>query len=573
MRSQRNAVSPLLGMATLLVSSWALGQPTAPETAPTPTPAAPTDASADEVTATPGAGSGVLDVPEAPPAPLPAGSSKAGAKSAPPGAPTAFADEAATVRSKPGSGDPVAGYHGIFFVRDTDGQFRISPTGMLQLDLYTYFGPEVGSLPRAGGGAGLPTQLSVRRARFGLHGEMLKRWSWMASLDVVGAGASTVGVDEVSAISPPVEATEPGSNGRGGGAQLAPRELWVNYSLAPFFNLMLGQTQAPISMESRTADTALPMLNRSLANRGLVAPGGRETGLMFWGSVMNSMVAYELMLAGGDGENRATVDSAFDVMGRVTVRPLPMVKALREAHIGISARHGERDPSSVAYDLMGVSSSQGFRFFEPSYVDSQGQRTHVLPSGAQNLIGGELRVPVGPVELSHEMHYAAYNTREALSGFQLTNTERLGSYTGLGFTSRLTWWALGDEHVAPESGVLKPPRLELKRKVPYKRGLELDGVVSGILASYEAASRGGELDPLTPGATDRPATDVTVWQFALAASYWHTQHVRLQLAYSTYWLPGAGTADNLAVAPSQLVARPGDAELLHELGTRVQLSF
>jgi hypothetical protein len=477
------------------------------------------------------------------------------------------------VRSKTGSTDPVAGYHGIFFVRDDDGQFRISPTGMLQLDLYTYFGPEVGSLPREAGGAGLPTQLAVRRARFGLHGEMLRRWNWMASVDVVGAGASTAGVDEVSAVSPPVESIDAGTSGRNGGVALAPRELWVNYSLAPFFNLLLGQTQAPVSMESRTADTALPMLNRSLANRGLVAPGGRETGLMLWGSVMGSMVAYELMLAGGDGENRATVDSAFDVMGRVTVRPLPMVKALREAHIGISARHGERDPSSVAYGMPGLSSSQGFRFFEPSYVDSQGLRTHILPSGAQNLVGGELRVPIGPVELTHEMHYAAYDTREALAGFQLTNTERLGSFTGLGFTSRVTWWALGDEHVAPESGVLKPPRLELKRKVPYKRGLELDGVVSGILASYDAASRGGELDPRTPGAADAPATDLTVWQFALAASYWHTQHVRLQLAYSTYWVPGAGTADNLAVAPSQVVARAGDAELLHELGTRVQLSF
>jgi hypothetical protein len=570
MRSQRIAVSPLLGMATLLVSSWALGQPSAPEPAPT---TAPSEPNSEGATALESGGSGVLDVPEAPPAPPSAGSSKAGAKSPPPGAPTAFADEAATLRSKAGSSDPTAGYHGIFFVRDTDGQFRISPTGMLQLDLYTYFGPEVGSLPRAAGGAGLPTQLSVRRARFGLHGEMLKRWSWMASVDVLGASASTVGVDEVSAVSPPVEATEPGSNARSGGVALAPREIWVNYSLAPFFNLLLGQTQAPVSMESRTADTALPMLNRSLANRSLVAPGGRETGLMFWGSVMGSMVAYEFMLAGGDGENRATVDSAFDVMGRVTVRPLPMVKALREAHIGISARHGERDPSNVAYDLTGVSSSQGFRFFEPSYVDSQGLRTHILPSGAQNLIGGELRVPVGPIELTHEMHYAAYNTREALAGFQLTNTERLGSFTGLGFTSRLTWWALGDEHVAPESGVLKPPRLELKRKVPYKRGLELDGVVSGIVASYEAASRDGELDPLTPGSTERPATDLSVWQFALAASYWHTQHVRLQLAYSTYWVPGAGTSDNLAVAPSQVVARAGDAELLHELGTRVQLSF
>jgi hypothetical protein len=569
MRSQRIAVSPLMGMATLLVSSWALGQPSTPEPTTTAAPAEPVDGDATPASG----GSSVLDVPDAPPAPAPAGSSKSASKTPPPGAPTSFADEATTVRAKAGSGDPTAGYHGMFFVRDSDGQFRISPTGMLQLDLYTYFGPEVGSLPREAGGAGLSTQLSVRRARFGLHGEMLKRWSWMASLDVVGPGASIVGVDEVSAGSSRVEGGEAGSSGRNEGMALAPRELWVNYSLAPFFNLMLGQTQAPVSMESRTADNALPMLNRSLANRGLVAPGGRETGLMFWGSVMGSTVGYELMLAGGDGENRATVDSAFDVMGRVTVRPLTMVKALREAHIGISARHGERDPSNVAYGLTSLSSSQGFRFFEPSYVDSQGLRTHVLPSGSQNLIGGELRVPVGPVELTHEMHYAAYDTREALAGFERTNTERLGSFTGLGFTSRVTWWALGDEHVAPDSGVLKPPRLELKRKVPYKRGLEVDGIVSAILASYDAASRGGELDPLTPGATDRPATDLSVWQFALAASYWHTQHVRLQLAYSTYWVPGAGTADNLAVAPSQVVARAGDAELLHELGTRVQLSF
>jgi hypothetical protein len=517
----------------------------------------------------------VPPAPELPPAPPPAGSTKAPAEVPPAGAPTAFADEAATVRTKASSGERTAGYHGMFFLRDPDGQFRISPTGMLQADLYTFFGPRVDGTPRAAGGAGLPTELMVRRARLGLHGEMLKRWQFMATVDVVGADATTTGVDEVLATSPIVEATSPGTNARRGGPQLAGRELWVNYSLAPFFNLLLGQTQAPVSMESRTADTALPMLNRSIANRTLVNPGGRETGLLFWGSALSGKLGYELMFAGGDGENRATVDSAFDVMGRITVRPLPMVRALRDAHIGISARHGERDPANVAYDLTGVSSSQGFTFFETSYVDSQGARTHILPSGSQNLIGGELRVPVGPVELTHEMHYAAYRTREALSGFQLTNTERLGSFTGLGFTTRVTWWALGDEHVAPESGSLKPPRLELKRKVPYKRGLELDGVVSAVLASYEASSRSPEatLDPLTPGGADRPATDVTVWQLGLAASYWHTQHARLQLVYGAYVAPNPASAENLAVAPSQVVAQPGSASLLHELGTRVQLSF
>jgi hypothetical protein len=220
-----------------------------------------------------------------------------------------------------------------------------------------------------------------------------------------------------------------------------------------------------------------------------------------------------------------------------------------------------------------MTSQQGFAFFQSTYKDSAGRRTHVIPSGGQNIIGGELSFPIGPVDIAGEAYYAAYHTREAVDGYQLTNTERLGTLNGVGLTTWVTWWALGDARIGGEMGRSKPSKLNLKKKPKFDRGLEITALVSAILADYDGGSRGGAYDDKTPGSAAKPTTAIDLMQFAFAASYWHTKNVRLSLNYALYFAPGSGD-DNLAVVPGNIVKEPDpEAHLLHELGTRLQLQF
>jgi hypothetical protein len=548
-------------------------QPAPAQPAPAqPAPAQPPPADAPP----PGGQSAPLAVPEAPPAPPPAGSAKKG-PAAPPAPPKAFADEAALAVRDSATGEPVAGWHNMFFIRDPDGQFRLSPSGDIQLDFHSFFGTGVDSVPTVAKGAGLPPRFFVKRLRFGVHGEFLKRWSFLANFDVTQATSNNSGTDETSSAPPGVDPTADSARYRptqGIDAGVGLRDAYINYSLCPCLNIQVGQFRSPIGQENRTSDASTPMMERSLATRGFIVPGQRETGLMLWGDFGDDVFTYEVAILGGDGQNRATVDAAPDFAGRLLVAPLKMIKLIKDARIGVGARHGQRDQEAVGYDVVPFSTQQGWVLWNTAYSDSQGRRTHIIPSGAQNTIGGEIYLPVGPVDIAGEAYYNAYHTREAIDGFTLTNTERLGTLSGVGLTTWVDWWAFGDERIGSAVGRQKPPKLNLRKKADYKRGLELTALFSAILASYDGNSRGGDDDEKTPGSVGNPATDIDIFQIGAAASYWHTRGVRISVNYNLYMTPGSGSSENLAVVPGNVV-EPKDAEahLLHELGTRLQLQF
>jgi hypothetical protein len=555
------------------------GQPPAAQPAggqPAGQPPAAQPAGQPAAGAAPAEGSSALAVPDSPPLPPQPGGAAAATTPPPPALPKVFADEAAlAVRS--GSGEPVAGWHGVFFLRDPDGNFRISPVGFMQLDFNSSFGDGVDSVPTANGGAGMPPRFYVKKARFGFAGDFLKRWSFQMNFDITNARLSNEnGTDEAFAAPAGTDPTADTARYRppqGVDAGLTVRDVWVNYALGPFLNFQFGQFRQPFGQENRTSDTMLPLMDRSIATRGFVVPGGREMGLMVWGDIGDDVFTYEVMVDGGEGEGRPPVDAAPDFAGRFLVKPFGSIKLIKDIRFGVSARHGERDSQSVAYDQTSIATQQGFVFFGSTYKDSLGRRTHIIPSGGQNVIGGELMVPIGPVDIAGEAYYAAYHTREAIDGFQLTNTERLGTMNGVGLTTWVTWWALGDAHIGGEAGRQKPGKLNLKKKAKFDRGLEITALVSAILADYDGAARGGEYDAKTPGSTDKPTTAIDVIQMSLAASYWHTKNVRLSLNYGLYFAPGAGT-DNLAVVPGNIVKEADpEATMLHELGTRIQLAF
>jgi len=555
----RIAISGLASMGFLLTAVNASGQPQpAGEAPPIASPVAPSDV---------------------PPKPSPPGSeSTTGHPPAPEPSATPFSSEQADqwdVEEEL----PLAGWHGRFFLRDSEDYFRLYPRARMQLDFHSTFGEGVSDQAPT---ARLDPRFFVRRLRLEFAGELLKRWSFMMGVDFGGQSVSNQKAANQDFAGPAGENPTADSarftsvQGASSTAKLA--NAWVNYSLCPCLNLMFGQYNTPFSMQGRTSQLSVPLMERNVAIRDFLVPTGKEIGLTVWGDIGGKMLSYEVAVVAGDGKNRASVDGAVDFLGRVAVRPLESVDGLEKVSVGVSARHGERDPEGVAYDYPDFKTNQGFTLWDSTYRDSLGRRIHIIPSGAQNQIGGELRVPFWRMDLRGEAYVASHNTRDAVDGFQLSNTERLGRISGVGWYGSLSWWALGDTFISGDPGRFRPTKVNLRKKPKLPRGLELSVEVAGIQAGYEAAARGGALDPGTPGAAD-DAADINILQYGFGASYWHTKRVRLYANYVIYHTPdsgsaGGGATDNLAAVPGNLGDNAdADVHLMHEFGTRISINF
>jgi hypothetical protein len=454
----------------------------------------------------------------------------------------------------------LVGWHDGFFLRDAHDVFRFYPHLLVEADFYSSFGPGVTRVPPGETAAGLEPRLSIRRAQLGFDAELLRRWSVTALVELGGqaVGNTAAGVQTV--------ASAPG-----------PADVFIGYSACACFNVQLGQFDVPFSMANRTPDDDYPLLERPVAIRNFVVASQRDLGGILWGQLGPRVFVYELGVFGGSGQNRPALDAIPDVVGRIFVRPFAgggTTDIEKHTQLGVSARHGDRDPRSIAYDSPAITTSQGFVLWKPTYTDSLGRLVHVIPAGAQDQIGGELRLQAGRFALQTEAYYVADDTREALDGDQLTSTERFGRMLGVGWYAELSAWPLGDAFLTPEPGIDRPRHLDLASRSPARmpHGLEMITFVSGINASYRGATR-------LQSTPDRntPMGDLTVYQIGVAANYWHTKHVRFGVDYAAYVTPGSGTASNEAVVPSNLSDQPNGTpspgHVLHELSARLSVAF
>jgi hypothetical protein len=181
-------------------------------------------------------------------------------------------------------------------------------------------------------------------------------------------------------------------------------------------------------------------------------------------------------------------------------------------------------------------------------------------------------------DLRGEAYYVANHTREAVEGFQLTNTERLGQVNGIGWYVLLSAWPFGDKFVSGDPGMQRPGRIDFsKPPAAPKRGLEVVASVGGVNASYDGASRGvgSVYDGKTPGnPSGKAGKDITVYEYALGLTYWYSNYIRTSLNYSIYHTPASSSPDNLAKVPGNLGSMPNtSAHVLHELGARVGVGF
>lgn len=544
----RIVISALVGMGLTAASLGASAQPAPGAPSTTPEGAAPPSPPAPGATATLPA-----------PAPLPSAFST-----------YASADTQAT---------PVlAGWSGGFFLRDPDNYFVLFPSALVQTDFYSFVGPGVASVPATSGGDGLATRLFIRRARLGFGGEFMKRWLFNAEVEF---GGQDVGNNDGNAesLAAPSGITPSDSTGRSAAVSgittaAAPANVWIMYRFAPWLNITVGQFNVPFSLSNRTQDAYNAWMERPLPVRAFAVPSSKDLGVMLSGDIGDGLLSYELGVFGGDGRNRPSVDSRVDFIGRLSMHPFAHGKGTFEKsfQVGVSGRHGDRDARAVGYDSTPITTNQGFVLWKATRTDSLGRQLHVLPSGGQNAIGGEVRLRGTNVAFQGELDYVNNSTREAFDGFQRTYTERLGSLSGLGWYAEVSAWPFGEAFIPPEPGVDQPRKLDPEQRERPRRGLQLLGIVGGVNARYEGASRGdGAPDPAMAGAK------ITVYQYGLGANYWQTKHVRFALNYILYHTPSSGNAaENLAVVPDNLKlpgAEPGRGHFLHEFGARLSLAF
>ncbi len=458
----------------------------------------------------------------------------------------------------------LVGWRGGFFLRDAHDYFRFYPHLLVEADFYSSFGPGVSAVSAPDGAAGLKPRLSIRRARIGFDAELFKRWSVTALVELGGQAVADASGRYAPAQSP---VSTP-----------APADVFISYSVCKCLNVQIGQVVVPFSLANRTDDDYYPLLERPVAIRNFVVPSERDIGGMLWGELGPRVFSYEVGVFGGDGQNRPSVDSQVDFIGRLFLRPFGgggTSDLEKYTQIGVSARHGDRDPASVGYDAPAITTGQGFVLWSPTYTDSLNRLIHVIPSGAQNQIGGELRLQSGRFALQGEAYYVANDTREAVDGDQLTNTERFGRIAGVGWYTQVSAWPLGDAFLTPEPGLDRPRHLNLAARPPARaaQGLEMIALVSGINGSYRGATRlGSTPDPSTP------MSAITIYQVGATANYWYTRHTRFGVNYSAYITPSSGTPSvNEAVVPGNLTTAaggvPNAGHVLHELSARLAVTF
>ncbi len=470
-----------------------------------------------------------------------------------------------------GPSKPLAGIHGgRLFIRDADDIIVLYPGGRLRTDfLWAPDGAAIGGLL---GESFLNPQFAVRRARLEISGVLMDRLAFTMGLELGGQRIGDIpytGTDTLR-FAP--------ANAHGG--RILPGEISVSYRFRTWLNFTAGMFNAPMTMSNRTRETLVTPMERPLAIRSFVVPNNKELGLMAWGEIGERMVAYEVGIFTGDGPERPAVDAHPDVMGRVFARPLASLGTgsfFELAQIGISGRYGSKDQNFVDYDYPSIATGNGFVMWQPGYVDSRDRVTRVMPSGDQGTIGGELRLPFDlpggrALDIRAEAYYVQKNTREAVQGFELTNTERFGRVKGVGWYALASVWLFGDTFVSGEPGVHRPVTVDLDEKAPMRRGLELFALVGGVHANYSGATReNSPVDPMTP------ETDITVMQMGGGVQYWYGRNFRAAINYTGYLAPSSeDPTQNLAIVPDNLRTdgtERGAGNVHQELGARLAITF
>jgi hypothetical protein len=267
----------------------------------------------------------------------------------------------------------------------------------------------------------------------------------------------------------------------------------------------------------------------------------------------------------------------MDVFSRAFVHPLaraglPQGSAIRDLHVGASFHYGSRDHKWVNYDYPVLTTQAAWTFWNTNYAGSGGL-THIIPSGDQLGVAGELRIPWDRFDLTSEVVYIHNQTREAVDGRQAQQTNRYGDLHGITYYAQVGYWPLGNRDINGVPGYGNPPRLDWSRADPVvpRQALQLLVKWEQLSLAYRSASRFGVVDAKNVDG------QIRVNALSFGMNYWATRHVRLTLDYILDFFPdsapvGTQTSSNRALSPGNSVGRPG-AHTLNELVARFAIAL
>jgi hypothetical protein len=212
---------------------------------------------------------------------------------------------------------------------------------------------------------------------------------------------------------------------------------------------------------------------------------------------------------------------------------------------------------------------------------------HIIPSGEQTAVAGELFVPVGMFDLTSELVYSQSDTREAVDGYQLTPfTERLGLLKGIGYYVLASAWITGDRSIVGFPGYSKPQHVDLTKEDKAPRtAIQLLAKIEQLSLTYQSAKRSGVIDSTNADG------DIRMTALSFGANYWATRHLRVSANYGYDYFPSSApvtastkggrqqTSNERALAPAQNLAKGvedsarNNSHALHELQFRVGVQF
>lgn len=331
---------------------------------------------------------------------------------------------------------PVPGLH----YESSDGNFTASIDGRMQIDSQSNLINEVSPAT----GTDLPYELNngatVRRARLGVEGTVLKNWDYKFEYDFSrGSGTVAAGITDA----------------------------FVRYNFDSPLSIKIGSFKEPFSLEEATSNRFYTFIERHMSvNTFVDNPNTYKTGIGLNYAVPRWQVgiAFQTEPVGGFGQSVSSVnangnqsrnngsgDIGWQGIGRISGRPW-MIDETKYLHVGISAGHTtvnnqyRADGSFSQVNATPGQNSGGMSFV--AFLGTNVDRTNILNTG--NLTSG----PIGAEGSRRIDSYDRFGAESALvygpfsaqAEFLRTNINGLG-YSGehlTGYYGYLSYFLTGE---------------------------------------------------------------------------------------------------------------------------------
>jgi phosphate-selective porin len=232
-----------------------------------------------------------------------------------------------------------AGWNGEhFFLRSTDGNFLLMPTGYL-IGQYAVYGNQFGAPPDS---------FAIRTARFGFEGSYGKQLEYVFTAEAASSTATVL------------------------------RDAYLDIKPWTPLRLMLGQFKVPFSIEVGTADTAVDFATRSIVTVLYPDAGGsfRAPGLDAHGQLVDGSIEYWVGVFNGQGLLASGTTNEPEVVGRVRVSPWKNADNVWLSGIGLggSYEHSRSKGLAGEQSFSGLMNDNTYTFFPQFHINGNVNR-------------------------------------------------------------------------------------------------------------------------------------------------------------------------------------------------------